>query len=83
MKIRLITAHHLVFANKAILFGLKRRYAAAATAAKLLQSCPTLCDPTDDININNSLPKKPDPPYKNRNQFWNTEKTKYPVLESR
>ena len=23
------------------------RYAAAATAAKLLQSCPTLCDPID------------------------------------
>ena len=32
------------------------RIAAAATAAKLLQSCPTLCDPIDGIPLGSSVP---------------------------
>ena len=30
--------------------------AAAAAAARLLQSCPTLCDPTDDSPLGSSVP---------------------------
>ena len=30
--------------------------AAAATAAKSLQSCPTLCDPIDDLQPGSSVP---------------------------
>ena len=31
-------------------------YVAAATAAKSLQSCPTLCDPTDGSPLGSSVP---------------------------
>ena len=31
-------------------------YVAAAAAAKLLQSCPTLCDPTDGSPLGSSVP---------------------------
>ena len=33
--------------DESLLYQVKEAAAAAAAAAKLLQSCPTLCDPTD------------------------------------
>ena len=35
---------------------LKRNAAAAATAAKLFQSCPTLCDPIDGSPPGSAIP---------------------------
>ena len=38
------------------IFGGSKITAAAATAAKSLQSCPTLCDPTDGSPLGSSVP---------------------------
>ena len=37
-------------------FVIKKKLAAAAAAAKLLQSCPTLCDPIDDSPPGSPIP---------------------------
>ena len=37
-------------------WGLRPMSAAAATAAKLLQSCPTLCNPIDGSLLGSSVP---------------------------
>ena len=42
--------------NKGLSFGVKNFPAAAAAAAKLLQSCPTLCDPIDGSPPGSSIP---------------------------
>ena len=42
--------------DKRICLLLNYSTAAAAAAAKLLQSCPTLCDPTDGSPLGSSVP---------------------------
>ena len=37
---------NVVDPDNRLLFGNKKEWSAAAAAAKSLQSCPTLCDPT-------------------------------------
>ena len=39
-----------------ILRDFKNQHAAAAAAAKSLQSCPTLCDPTDSSPLGSAIP---------------------------
>ena len=42
--------------GRPLLYLVQYDYAAAATAAKLLQSCPTLCDPIDGSPPGSSIP---------------------------
>ena len=51
-------------------------YAAAAAAAKLLQSCPTVCDPTD------GSPLAPLSPGFSRQEYWSGLPFPSPMHES-
>ena len=42
--------------DESLLYQVKEAAAAAAAAAKLLQSCPTLCDPIDSSPLGSSVP---------------------------
>ena len=54
----LVSIHHFPIKGKPGLLEevVDSRVAAAAVAAKLLQSCPTLCDPVDGSPLASSVP---------------------------
>ena len=49
-------SHGLSFVHVCILTESSYKQAAAAAAAKPLQSCPTLCDPIDSSPLDSSVP---------------------------
>ena len=49
--------HFLMYVSQIIIFYTLNLYSCWATAAKSLQSCPTLCDPIDSSPLGSSVPE--------------------------